>query len=99
MTETELLARVCEEEKQMSSDERAEFSACRVSLARGTVAHFSTDGVEEVFIVARRGTRVVFFDDVEDEFAAGTVDEHGAISHAGLYGELRWAVHSLLESG
>ena len=79
----------------MSSAERGEFAACRVPLYRGTIAQFSADGVEEVFIVARKGSKVAFFDDVEDEFAAGTIDEHGAVLSASLYGELRWAVHSL----
>ena len=83
----------------MSSAELTAFSAYRVPLGRGTVARFSTDGVEKVFIVARRGTKVVFFDDVEDEFAVGTADEGGAVSDAGLYGELRWAVRGLQETG
>jgi len=99
ITEAELLERIDAEETQMSAAERAEFAECRVALCRATVKQFNTDEVEQVFIVARRGTQAVFFDDVEDEFATGIADQNGAISNASLHGELRWAVRSLRATG
>ena len=96
ITETELLLRLEEEEREMSSAERQNFDAWKVAVGtRGKVAQFNSDAVEIVFIVARNGGKVVFFDDVEDEFAAGNINDFGVITNAGLFGELRWALRSL----
>jgi hypothetical protein len=96
ITETELLLRLEEGERELSSAERENFDAWKVAVGtRGKVVQLNSDGVEFVFIVARNGTKVVFFDDVEDEFAAGTIDDFGVITNAGLFGELRSALRSL----
>jgi hypothetical protein len=96
ITEAELQLRLMEEERLLSTVELQRYETWKVSLGtRGTVANFNTDGVELVHIVARRGRRVVFFDDAEDEFAGGDIDDEAIISAPRLYGDLRNALHSL----
>lgn len=82
----------------LSPAELQRYETWKVPLGtRGTVANFNTDGVELVHIVARRASRVVFFDDAEDEFAGGDIDDEAIISTPALYGDLRDALHSLAE--
>ena len=47
-----------------------------------------------MLVVARDGHRLLFFDDVEDEFAIGVPDQDGILGpeHWGLYGELVYAL-------
>jgi hypothetical protein len=46
-----------------------------------------------IFIVARSGTEVVFYDDRSQEFGTGEVDESGALRPRTMYGEeLRFAL-------
>jgi hypothetical protein len=52
-------------------------------------------GTEHVFVVARSGRRLLIFDDVEDEFAIGAVDEDGVMRDWGLYGDLIDALRAL----
>jgi hypothetical protein len=52
-------------------------------------------GAERVFVVARSGTRLLIFDDVEDEFAIGVTDEDGVLKDWGLYGDLIDALRAL----
>ena len=40
--------------------------------------------VEEVFVVARQGEKLVFFDDIEDGFEVATTDDDGVIRRAGV---------------
>jgi hypothetical protein len=90
--------RLDEEKAQFAAADGQTFDALKVPIGiQGRVSHFSTDGVESVFIVARKGSRVLFFDDVEDEFATGTIDEWGNITNAGLCGELVYALRNLVE--
>ncbi len=92
----ELRLRVDEERRQLSDREQQTFDEWKVPLGtRGKVAHFSTDGVEVVFIIARRNSIVVFFDDVEDEFATGVIDSDDNITEAGLCGDLCDAVRNV----
>jgi len=99
ITETEFLVRLEEEKRQLSPVECQRFAEWKVPVGtRGRVAQFSSDGVESVFIVARHAQKVAFFDDIEDEFAIGTIGEEGIISNPGLCGELSTALR-LLASG
>jgi hypothetical protein len=54
-------------------------------------------GIERVFVVARRGARVLLFDDVEDEFAVGVPDSNGVLRAWGLYGPLLVAIRGLAD--
>jgi hypothetical protein len=49
-------------------------------------------GVERVFVVMRADNRLVFFDDVEDEFAIGVPDSDGMLTEWGLCGSLMDAI-------
>ena len=53
---------------------------------------------EKVFAVARAGQNVVFFDDVEEEFAVGRLNEDGQVEDVRLLGELAWAIAELKAS-
>ena len=52
-------------------------------------------GTERVFVVARSGTRLLIFDDVEDEFAVGVADEDGVLRTWSLCGDLIDAIRAL----
>lgn len=52
-------------------------------------------GMEKVFVVARAGTRLLVFDDVEDEFAIGDSDNDGILRKWDLYGPLVVALRNL----
>jgi len=54
-------------------------------------------GLERVFVVARRGARVLLFDDVEDEFALGMPDSDGVLRDWSLCGPLRVAIRALAD--
>ena len=52
-------------------------------------------GIEQVFVVASSGQRLLFFDDVEDEFAIGVAANDGVLRDWGLYGDLMDALPAL----
>ena len=52
-------------------------------------------GTEKVFAVARAGKRVLFFDDVEDEFGVGGPDKDGILRDLGTFGSFIAAVLAL----
>jgi|SRR5215472_7750257 len=43
---------------------------------------------ERVFVVARSGSQLLIFDDVEDEFAVGAAGDDGVLREWGLSGDL-----------
>lgn len=45
-------------------------------------------GTERVFVVARSGSQLLIFDDVEDEFAVGSPSDDGVLRQWGLCGDL-----------
>ena len=45
-------------------------------------------GTERVFVVARSGSQLLIFDDVEDEFAVGAPSDDGVLREWGLCGDL-----------
>ncbi len=52
-------------------------------------------GIEKVFVIARSGDRVLFFDDVEEEFGVGLPDPDGVLRHCGSFGPLAGAAQAL----
>lgn len=54
-------------------------------------------GVEQVFVIARAGDLVLYFDDTEGEFASGRVDTSGFLFDRGLYGDLVDAIRGFLK--
>jgi hypothetical protein len=57
----------------------------------------SASGIERVFVVARNGNgnRLLFFDDVEEEFGVGVPDSDGVLRDLGTLGPLVAAVLAL----
>jgi hypothetical protein len=64
----------------------------RVPLAVASIHRSPEWGEEQVFLVARRGDEVLFYDDVEDEFAVGRISGENVVSLGGLAGELHHAI-------
>jgi hypothetical protein len=52
---------------------------------------------ERVFVAARAGDRLLFFDDVEEDFGVGIADSDGVLRDLGGYGPLLRAVVVLHE--
>ena len=52
-------------------------------------------GIEKVFVVARAGNRVLFFDDVEEEFGVGVPGNDGVLRDLGTFGPLVAALLAL----
>jgi hypothetical protein len=55
-------------------------------------------GSEYVFICARCGDAIIFYDDDEDEFASGIPDPDGVLRSWGLFGELWSALYAFPDS-
>jgi hypothetical protein len=49
-------------------------------------------GIERVFVVARNENRLLFFDDVEEDFGVGVPDSDGILRDLGTFGPLVAAV-------
>ena len=56
-----------------------------------------SDGTEPRFVLAREGTACLHFDDNEDEFATGVINDD-RITEAGLCGELKSAVYNVIHN-
>jgi len=48
-----------------------------------------------VLVIAKSGNRVVFYDDVEDDFGIGTIEDGASLKDCSLTGELRLALLAL----
>jgi len=64
---------------------------CRAFLNLGDVCSNPFSCGPDAICLAKVGSSVLFFDDVEDEFAVGRLGDDGVISSPGLAGELRSA--------
>jgi len=49
-------------------------------------------GVEQIFVLAKNENRVLYFDDVEEDFGVSAPDEDGVLRDWGNYGPLVRAV-------
>lgn len=45
-------------------------------------------GMEQVFVLAKKGNRLLYFDDVEEDFGVATPDEDSVLREWGNYGPL-----------
>jgi hypothetical protein len=45
-------------------------------------------GTEQVFVLAKKGNRVLYFDDVEEDFGVAIPDQDGVLRQWGNYGPL-----------
>jgi hypothetical protein len=53
--------------------------------------------IEQVFVVAKNGNRLLYYDDVEEDFGVAIPDEDGTLRNWGNYGLLVRAVLALDE--
>jgi hypothetical protein len=59
---------------------------------------FQDSGVEQVFVVAKNGNYLLYFDDVEDEFGVAIPDADGIMRGRGNYDSLVQALRVLDEA-
>ena len=77
------MKRIVEEElRQCGTEDRALFGRMKIEpqkvrFDRGTFS-------EDVFVVARQGDKLLFFDDIEDGFEVAEADKDGVIRNAGV---------------
>ena len=50
---------------------------------------------QSVFVVAKSGSKAIFYDDVEEDFGIGILDGHMSLRDCRLHGELRFALVEL----
>ena len=76
------------------------YKRCAIDVVQQPCFRRTEYAVERVFVIARDGRRLLFFDDVEDEFAIGVPDDDGILREEkwGLYGELVHALRGLKNS-
>jgi hypothetical protein len=83
------------QEAELSLDLRKLYEAHKTAIVEQSCFRSEQYGTERVFVVARSGKQLLFFDDCEDEFAMGVPDEDGVLRAWGLYGDLKDAVPHL----
>lgn len=98
ISERDFSALLREEIAQLDSEGRELNEAYSIQPVTMLIAHAPGAAPDPVFVVARSGTVVVYYDDVEEEFATGRVVTEGAIEGLSLFGALNWALRGLLSS-
>ena len=83
------------QEAELSPDLRKRYELHKTAIVEQSCFRSEPKGTERVFVVARSGELLLFFDDCEDEFAMGVPDEDGVLRAWGLYGDLKDAVPHL----
>jgi len=63
-----------------------------VPIAPASIVRSEDLGAESVFVVARNGDTALFYDDVEDQFAVGTLGSNNMLTFIGYVGELHYAI-------
>lgn len=53
---------------------------------------FGSGEPDPVYVVARDGANVLFYDDTEEEFGTATLDPDGLMRDWGTFGKLAWAL-------
>lgn len=71
------------------------WSKYKVAVRSAPIVRSRECGAEQVFVVAAIEDRVLFFDDVEEEFGVARLPEKGPLEDYGTYGELRFALRGL----
>jgi hypothetical protein len=97
ISESELESQLQLALKQMSDVETQKFAAVRTPLFRVPCRRPNQAATEMVFAVARSGTKLLVFDDVEDEFAVTEFsDVPGyAVENWELLGDLATALRKI----
>jgi len=88
ISEAELRIQIQSALGPMSKPDRQKFDSIRTPLRRIPCRRSAQAGSEEVFVLAHVGSRVLLFDDVEDEFGVGNVVGSSALERWELLGDL-----------
>lgn len=97
ITRSELDAHLAGQATALSPQSAERFSRFRVEPWLATIRRDDVTGDEKVYVVAQSGALVVFFDDVEDEFAVGIVNEEGRLSNYNGFGDLSFTLFEFPE--
>jgi len=79
----------------LPSDAMAIYEGCVIDVVQQSCYRSELYGTESAFVVAGDGPRLLFFDDVEDEFAIGIPDDDGVLRDWRLCGDLVEALRIL----
>jgi hypothetical protein len=103
ISESEFDALLIAETTQLGEESRAALSAYGIGCVAMQIVRPLLDGgptvPERVFVVARLGNAVLFYDDVEEEFAVATVDTDEVIRDWSLWGSLDYGLRNFPRAG
>jgi len=74
---------------------RAMWEKYRTPIAVATIVRSEDSGSESVFVVAQNGNTTLFYDDVEDVFAVGTLGSDNMLTLIGYVGQLHYAIAAI----
>jgi hypothetical protein len=98
ITRTEFDELLAKQVGMLSHESRERFEHYRIPLWQATIRRSEEYGDELVWVVAQHNKLIVFFDDDEDEFAVGTINDEGRLfDDIGLVGELTQAMFEFPE--
>ena len=80
------------QEAELPPDLRKLYELHKTAIVEQPCFRSEQNGTERVFVVARSGEQLLFYDDYEQEFAMGVPDDDGVLRAWGLYGDLKDAV-------
>lgn len=88
----EVEARISSEKRAFDPVDLAQWAQVAVPPFKARLRRSDEYGDESVYIVARAGPSVIFFDDAEDEFSGATLDAKGGLKACNRIGELKHAL-------
>ena len=88
----EVESRIAAESKSFEPIDEAQWAQVSVKPFLATVRRSEEYGDESVYVVARDGPAVIFFDDAEDTFSGARLNSAGHLKVRGSYGELKYAL-------
>jgi len=88
----EVQSRLAAESRSFEPIDRSQWSQVCVTPFQAKIRRSEEFGDESVFVVARDGSAVIFFDDAEDEFGGATLDQNGNLKASASFGELKFAL-------
>ncbi len=90
ISETEMLVLIDEQIARLDNLTRPTWKKYRTPLEEFESPGGEAPARPRLFILARAGSEIIYFDDQRDEFGAGEIDSSGAFRDYGTYGsELR----------
>jgi hypothetical protein len=98
ISEAEFTAVLADAVTSLEEPQRSTYHRYRVSPYRQECWRSELYGTEHVFVCARSGDALIFFDDAEDEFAVGVPERDGVLRSWGLFGELSSALYAFPDS-